>query len=221
VNPQQQHAPNCYGFPDQPFTGSNYVNICDPSGCGDDGLGVKTNDVAPNFQLSAVSGEARHDLYALLQSKPVFIQFGSYTWPIFQHGVSATNKLVDFWGAQFHYLLVYTIDAHPKTPDPSPYLGKPWEMPYSELAQPRTFNGRLANANKVNRSSLHGNVSVLVDDLTPNNSSDGNDPVWCTWGPAPNAGFFVLQNHTVALAQTWFSLPEMNASIAQFFGALV
>ena len=79
VNPQQQHAPNCYGFPDQPFTGSNYVNICDPSGCGDDGLGVKTNDVAPNFQLSAVSGEARHDLYALLQSKPVFIQFGSYT----------------------------------------------------------------------------------------------------------------------------------------------
>ena len=94
-------------------------------------------------------------------------------------------------------------------------------MPYSELAQPRTFNGRLANANKVNRSSLHGNVSVLVDDLTPNNSSDGNDPVWCTWGPAPNAGFFVLQNHTVAMAQTWFSLPEMNASIAQFFGALV
>ena len=73
-----QHTPNCYGFPDQPFTLSNYVNICDPSGCGDDGLGVKTNDAAPNFQANDVAG-AKIDLHDLLKSKPVFIQFGSFT----------------------------------------------------------------------------------------------------------------------------------------------
>ena len=213
-----KHTTNCYGFPDQPFTLSNHVNICDPSGCSDDGLGVKTNDAAPNFQANDVAG-ARIDLHDLLKSKPVFIQFGSFTWPIFQEGISATNKLADFWGSKLTYLLVYTIDAHPKKPDPSPYLGKPWMMPFSELPQPRTFNERLTNAKDVNHgmSRLHGNFSVLVDDLTPHNSSAGNDPVWCSWGPAPNAGFFVLQNHTVALAQTWFSLHEMNASIANFF----
>ena len=78
VSTEPDHASNCYGFPDQPFTPSNYVNICNPGGCEDKGLGVKTNDIAPNFSLSSVSGE-RIKLYDLLENKPTFIQFGSFT----------------------------------------------------------------------------------------------------------------------------------------------
>ena len=40
---------------------------------------------------------------------------------------------------------------------------------------------------------------------------------YSTYGPAPNAGFFILPNRTVGLAQTWFSLKQMNASIAEYF----
>ena len=49
------HAPNCYGFPNKPFTPTNYVNICDPSGCLDEGLGVKSGDIAPNSYISEIS----------------------------------------------------------------------------------------------------------------------------------------------------------------------
>ena len=74
------HAPNCYGFPNKPFTPTNYVNICDPSGCLDEGLGVKSGDIAPNFALSSVDGN-NIDLYTVLDTSkiPVFIQFGSFT----------------------------------------------------------------------------------------------------------------------------------------------
>ena len=78
--PLPSHKPNCYGFPDSPFTPSNYVSICDPSGCKDTGLGVQTGDVAPNFKLSSVNNTTI-ELYNLLSksAKPIFIQFGSFT----------------------------------------------------------------------------------------------------------------------------------------------
>ena len=214
------HAPNCYGFPNKPFTPTNYVNICDPSGCLDEGLGVKSGDIAPNFALSSVDGN-NIDLYTVLDTSkiPVFIQFGSFTWPIYQFGISDTNKLADYWREQLNYLLVYTIDAHPQKPDPSPYAGKPWTMPFSQLRQPRIYKDRVKNAKDVNKglSTLHGNFTVLVDDLSPhNNTNNGSDSTWCVWGPAPNAGFFILVNRTVALAQTWFSLKEMNETMMKY-----
>ena len=92
-------------------------------------------------------------------------------------------------------------------------------MPFSTFRQPRTYADRLTNSHAINKgiSSLKGNFTVLVDALTPRNQSAGNNAVWCKYGPAPNAAFFILPNKTVSLAQTWFSLTEMNASIAAYF----
>ena len=77
-------------------------------------------------------------------------------------------------------LLVYTIEAHPAKPDPSPYAGKPWTMPFSQLRQPRTYSARNSNAQDVNKglSQLKGNFTVLVDDLNPHNTTNGNNPMW-------------------------------------------
>jgi hypothetical protein len=126
---------------------------------------------------------------------------------------------VEQWKDKLIYLLIYTVEAHPKKPDPSPYQGVPWTMPFSEFRQPRNYSERLSNSQFIDKglSKLKGNFTVLVDDLTPHNTSGGNDFVWCMYGPAPNAAFFIHPNKTVGLAQTWFSLINMNESIASYF----
>lgn len=125
-----------------------------------------------------------------------------------------TNKLVERYGDKLSWLMIYTVDAHPESPDPSPYKGEPWPLMFSQLHQPRNYSSRVAAARDVDKgvSKLHGNFTVLVDDLAPHNAS-GNDPVWCTWGPAPNAAWLVRSNGTVALAQTWFNADGMAEAI--------
>jgi hypothetical protein len=110
-------------------------------------------------------------------------------------------------------LLVYTIDAHPLT-DPSPYAGRPWELPWSTVRQPLTYNARLANAaHMIANITLDPAFTVVVDDLAPRNSTAGSNPLWCEYGPAPNAAWLVAQNGSVALAQTWFEHDAMARAL--------
>lgn len=71
--------PNCYGFPDQQFSPTNFVHVCDPSpGCKDDSLTVKTGMQAPSFTLSDRSGKP-FTLEQLTHDKPMFLEFGSFS----------------------------------------------------------------------------------------------------------------------------------------------
>ena len=78
------------------------------------------------------------------------------------------------------------------------------------MRQPLTYSARLANAaHMLANITLDPAFTVVVDDLKPHNTATaGNNPLWCTWGPAPNAAWLIGQNGSIALAQTWF---ERNA----------
>jgi hypothetical protein len=39
------------------------------------------------------------------------------------------------------------------------------------------------------------------------------NPIWCTYGPAPNAGYLIDQDGTIAAAQTWFDAASMRTAI--------
>merc|ERR1712153_266546 len=69
--------PNCFGFPDQPFSPANYAKglPCKPLSpeCLDHGLGVRTGSTAPDFVLQSLEGTTVH-LAELLKTKPVFLQ---------------------------------------------------------------------------------------------------------------------------------------------------
>ena len=121
------------------------------------------------------------------------------------------------------------IDPHPLAPDPSPYLGAPWTFRYSKFRQARTFGERLQDARNVSTEGVFD--VVLADDLaddppsaataggpqsarTSHSLANGaNNPVWCSWGPAPNAAWIVARNGSVLLAQTWFEKDELNATL--------
>ena len=85
-----------------------------------------------------------------------------------------------------HWVVVYGVEPHPLKPDDSPYSGDVWQTEYSKYRQPTTHAERVANAHSV--SGLSPAFTVLIDDLAPRNSSAGSNPVWCSYGPAPNAG---------------------------------
>lgn len=95
------------------------------------------------------------------------------------------------------FVHVYVIEAHPIAPEPSPYTGKVWELEYSDVPQAKTYEDRLANA-RLTRSLVTGNQLYLVDDL----NRDGLvNPVWCTYGTAPNPTYVIDRDGTVVLAQ--------------------
>jgi len=136
--------------------------------------------------------------------------------------VNATNHLAKKYGDKFHYLIVYTVDAHPKAPDTCPYRGAVWEHPFSNYSQPLNYSSRVNVVNHINDIiALDPAYTVAVDNLTPHNASEhpgGNDPVWCTWGPAPNAGWLINTNGTVVVSQPWFQPHEMDKAMGEMVG---
>lgn len=126
------------------------------------------------------------------------------------------NELVAKYATKADFIYMYVIDPHPKT-DPSPYSGADWEPSnYSRYRQPRTYDERVAEAKAMRRGKpLSEQVAVFVDDLRPHNTTmKGDNPVWCRWGPAPNPGWLISPNGTVALAQAWFNATDMDAVLA-------
>ena len=48
-------------------------------------------------------------------------------------------------------------------------------------------------------------VSVLVDEM--------DNPLWCTYGPAPNNAYLIGTDGTIITKQGWYQPEEMRSSI--------
>lgn len=141
---------------------------------------------------------------------------------MYQQYVNATNRLAEKYGDKFHYLLVYVVEAHPKAPDACPYRGKPWEHAFSNYSQPVLYQQRLDVASHINDIfTLNEAYTVVIDNLTPHNTTEkpaGNDNVWCTWGPSPNAGWLIDTNGTIVESQPWFDIEKMDKAMGSLVG---
>ena len=117
---------------------------------------------------------------------------------------------------QVSFILVYVVEPHPMAPDISPYRGKVWTFKYSNRHQARDYAERVANA-KLAQANTVGQL-ILVDDLTPHNSTAGNDPVWCTYGPNPNGAWLLDSDGKVDTAQTWIDPTSIGTAIQKLLG---
>jgi len=108
-----------------------------------------------------------------------------------------------------HFVHIYIIEPHPQGPDLSPYSGRVWEAQYSTVGQPETLYERIAVAQQT-EILLEGNQLLLIDDLTPGRL---NNPVWCTYGTAPNSAFLIRQDGIIDTAQSWLDTAEMEKAI--------
>lgn len=113
-----------------------------------------------------------------------------------------------------HFVILYAIEPHPMSPDPSPYKGIVWEEEYSTIGQSFTYDERVATAQDT-LPLLEGNQLILVDDLVP----DGpNNPTWCTYGTCPDCAYLIRQNGVIDTTQRWFDAEGMEEAINALLG---
>ena len=118
------------------------------------------------------------------------------------------------YGDKFHFVIIYTIEAHP-VGSPSPYSGKEWTGPAStdkegcSLTQPETYEERVAQASQM-VEELGITVPVLIDEM--------DNPVWCTYGQAPNNAYLVDTSGKIIETESWYQPQEMAAAMETFLG---
>ncbi len=120
------------------------------------------------------------------------------------------------YGDQIQFIIVYTIEAHP-VGSPSPYIGEEWTGPAStdkegcSLTQPTTYEGRVAQATQMIQE-LGITVPVLIDET--------ENPVWCTYGPAPNIAYLIDTEGRIVEKQGWYQPQPMEQAIINYLDGI-
>ncbi len=116
------------------------------------------------------------------------------------------------FAGRVHFLHVYVLEAHPMSPDPSPYSGTVWEVEgLSTIPQARTYELRREYAAMTRELLVPGQIQV-IDGL----DMDGLiNPVWCTYGPAPNSTYIIGQDGVIRFAESWTNPENVEAAIVQ------
>jgi hypothetical protein len=108
-----------------------------------------------------------------------------------------------------NFIIIYSIEAHPSGVV-SPYSDDEWTGRFSTdaagnpVGQPVTYAERLALARQtVVESGIR--VPVLVDQI--------DNPLWCTYGPAPNNAYLIGKDGKVVFKQQWYDPEQMAAAL--------
>jgi len=106
-------------------------------------------------------------------------------------------------------IIVYTLEAHPMD-SVSPYSNEEWPLKYSTdkegnpVTQPSTYKERIDMAKKtIEDEGL--NIPVLVDEM--------DNPIWCTYGQAPNIAYLIQTDGRIIVKQDWYDPEKMEEFI--------
>jgi len=112
------------------------------------------------------------------------------------------------YGDRIHFIIIYTIEAHP-IGSPSPYSEREWPSSASTdtesnpRTQPTTYQERLALASEMIQE-IGITMTVLIDEI--------DNPVWCTYGPAPNIAYLVDRDGIIVEKQGWYQ-PDLVETV--------
>ena len=111
-----------------------------------------------------------------------------------------------------HFLHVYVLEAHPMRPDVSPYSGDVWEVEgLSLIPQARTYERRREFAAMTRELLVPGQIQVIdaldLDDLV--------NPVWCTYGTAPNSTYVIGQDGVIRFAENWTDPEHVETALRE------
>lgn len=169
--------------------------------------GPKPGAAAPDFTLQTLDGKTVRGS-ELWSGKPLLLMTGSYTCPVFRNHAPAFERLVREFGDKLNFLVLYTLEAHPKG-DASPYSDREWVTPANEkegviFPQPKTTADRLALAKKC-VASVKLDGAVAIDTM--------ENATWKAYGGAPNCAYLIDTRGKVAAQHGWFNGDTMAGSI--------
>jgi len=105
---------------------------------------------------------------------------------------------------QVQFIIIYTTEAHP-VGSACPYTGTEWTDSASTdklgnpLTQPTTYQERVAQSAQMVQE-LGITIPTLIDEM--------DNPVWCTYGPAPNIAYLIGRDGRIVAKQGWYQ-PEL------------
>ncbi len=147
------------------------------------------------------TAHVRYNLDSLLQlGRPVVVISGSFTCPRFRSAViNDLPALYGQFGTQATFLIVYTLEAHPMSPDLSPYSGtvditatninQGIFYPQSDKYFQRRQMAKLA------QDTLNIPCAVVLDDTS--------NTFYHTFGPAPSNVYVITTSGTVFSKYGW------------------
>ncbi len=162
--------------------------------------GLQTGDTIPHFKLYKLNGDSVDILTELLDGKPILLVGANYTCPIYRTKVTDINNMLTQYGSAIKIFQVYIVEAHPNSPDPSPYSGTVWVTGQNQQAgilynQPTTYLQR-KNLVQTMVNNMTNNAPIIIDG--PCNAW------WTNFGTAPNSGFLLRPNGTIFVKHGWF-----------------
>jgi hypothetical protein len=111
-----------------------------------------------------------------------------------------------------HFLHVYVLEAHPQRPDVSPYSGDVWEVEgLSLIPQARTYDRRREFAAMTRELLAPGQIQV-IDALDLEGLVN---PVWCTYGTAPNSTYLIGRDGIIRFAANWTEPDHVEAALRE------
>ncbi len=170
--------------------------------------GYMPGDTIPHFKLYNKNGVATDVLTLLQTGKPLLLIGGNYTCPVFRQKISKINQLAATYGSQINILIVYGVEAHPKTPDTSPYSGTVWTTSENQqdnilYLQPTTYGARKQILDDMLADIRYPlSVPVLLD-------GPCND-WWLNFGTAPNNAYLIKPNGVIYKKHGWFDKNPNN-----------
>ena len=154
----------------------------------DPAKGPNVGEPAPDFELADLDGK-RLNLKSL-RGKPVVVEFGSYTCPVFRRQVDGLAALRAEFGDDVQWLMIYTAEAHPTDGRVAPINSRAG----IEIPQHTSFEKRLECA-KLCKEKLNLKLHVLVDSF--------DDKVTKAYGGHPNRGYVVDREGKIVSKQIW------------------
>ena len=109
-------------------------------------------------------------------------------------------------------MIVYTVEAHPAESD-SPYFGEENLDSYSTdtegqpVLQPGTYQERIELARQTAEDEGI-KTTMLVDEM--------DNPIWCTYGPAPNIAYLIGTDGKIETRQDWYDPVDMETAILDY-----
>lgn len=165
-----------------------------------DAPGLHEGDTVPDFRLYTLNDDSVQLSQLLSDRQPVLLVGGSYTCPKYRNHLNELNDLEEIYGTRVHLFIIYTVEAHPDSPDISPYKGQVWQLNSNEkdgihYHEPVTYLDR-KNAASDMIQNLDIREPVLLDG--PCNAW------WESFALAPNPVFLINPNGTIFKKQGWF-----------------
>jgi len=163
-------------------------------------------DIAPTFALQTLEGQ-NVSLDSLIGEKPIVLQFGSHTCPVYRYRRFGMRQLHEKHKGKAHFLMVYTLEAHP-VGSPSPYSNKEWvslwnRIPGVLVSQHEDYKERLEQAQYSKKTlQKYYQYQYLVDTI--------DNKVWNHYGSAASPAYVIDLSGKIALRQAWVNPKEID-----------